>query len=324
MAALLEVRDLTIEYNSSQGSLPALNGLTFELRSGEIVGVLGESGAGKTTLGRALLRLLPPNSRLVRGSVRFRGRDLSTLDEHELRKVRGSEIAMIFQEPDLALNPFLRARVQVEEVIRAHREWNRARRREEALRVLSELGMCRNPRLASAYPHQLSGGERQRLVIAQAIACRPALLIADEPSVSLDVILQAEWLALMKDMCERLEVALLLITHDPAILAGFADRVLVMYKGEIVEAGTLEQILEQPLHPYTQALLESVPPPPGTARRSHRLPVTSQSLAEFVPGDSCCAFEPRCPVRLAECSHRRPPEAVLHDGRHVRCVKYVG
>jgi oligopeptide/dipeptide ABC transporter ATP-binding protein len=323
VSALLEVRDLIIEYNSVQGCLPALNGVTFELRSGEILGVLGESGAGKTTLGLAALRLLPANARLVAGSVRFRGRDLWTLDDREMQNLRGSEISMISQEPDQALNPFMRARVQVEEVIRAHRPWNRGRRREEATRVLSALGICRDSRLAWAYPHQLSGGERQRLVIAQAIACGPALLIADEPTVSLDVILQAEWLALVKELCERLSLAVLVITHDPAILAGFADRVLVMYRGEIVEAGTLEQVLGQPLHPYTQALLQAVPPPPGMARSSHRLPVIPAPPAESIPGDTGCPFEPRCPDRLAACSERHPGEAVIQDGRHVRCVKYV-
>jgi oligopeptide/dipeptide ABC transporter ATP-binding protein len=324
MPGLLEVQDLTVEYGARPNCLHALNGITLEVQTGEVVGVLGESGSGKTTLGLAVLRLLPPHGRIVRGSMRFRGRDLYALGEKELQAFRGSEVSMIFQEPALALNPFMRALDQVEEVIRAHRDWKRERRRDEARRVLHDVGMDKTQRLLSAWPNQLSGGERQRLVLAQAIACKPALVIADEPSASLDALLQCEWMALMRDLRERLGLALLLITHDPAILSGLADRVVVMYRGQIVEEGSFEQIIRKPLHPYTRALLRSIPPPPGTGTRQKRLPVIPSDPAARVPANGACAFEPRCPDRFHPCAHGQPPAAIPEHDRRVRCFKYDG
>jgi oligopeptide/dipeptide ABC transporter ATP-binding protein len=319
MAGLLELRDLTVQYD---GAVAALKEITFEVYPGEIVGIVGESGSGKTTLGLAILRLLPQYGRISRGSILFRGRDLSELSEHELQSFRGSEIAMIPQEPELALNPVMRALDQVEEVIRAHRSVSRKRRRDEACRVLGQLGLDRKPRLLSAYPHQLSGGERQRLVIAQAIACHPALLIADEPFASLDVVLQSEWLALVKNLRERLGLAVLLITHNPAILSGLADRVLVMYRGQIVEQAAFEQIVRQPLHPYTDALLRSLPAAPGTAVREKRLPAILAGPTAANPREAACPFEPRCPDRMVTCSQQQPLEIIRDDQRHVRCFKY--
>ena len=324
MATLLEIKDLTVQYAAMRQSVPALNGITFNVYEGEVVGFLGESGSGKTTLGLAILGLLPHGGRIVRGSIRFRGKNLLGLGEKELEQIRGAGISMIFQEPELALNPVIRALDQVEEVIHAHRCWSRGRCREEAQRVLAEVQLDKDPRLFSAYPHQLSGGERQRLVIAQALACRPALLIADEPSASLDSITQNKWLELMKDLRYRLGIAVLLITHNPAIFAGFADRVIVIYGGRIVEEARFDQIIRQPQHPYTKALLDSTPPPPGSGAVKKRLPTIAATRALCQSINTACPFEPQCPDRLPVCSHKEPPETLINDQRRVRCFKYGG
>ena len=324
MVSLLEIKNLTVQYAAMRQSAPALSGITFNVHEGQVIGFLGESGSGKTTLGLSILGLLPHGGRVVRGSIRFRGKDLLALGEKELESIRGAEISMIFQEPELALNPVIRALDQVEEVVHAHRGWSRGRCREEARRVLAEVRLDRDPRLFTAYPHQLSGGERQRLVIAQALACRPALLIADEPSASLDSITQSKWLDLMKDLRDRLGIALLLITHNPAILAGFADRVLVMYGGRIVEEAQFTHIIRQPLHPYTKALLDSTPPAPGSGGVKKRLPMIAAARALRHTENAACPFEPRCPDRLPVCSEKEPPETPIDDQRRVRCFKYGG
>lgn len=260
--SLVQIDDLAIRYAVGKGWHSALDGVSFHIHRGEVVGVLGESGSGKTTLALALLRLLPSSARILRGTIRIGGRDLLALKESELEKIRGAKISLIFQEPEMALNPVMQTLDQVAEVIAAHHAWSGTACRTEARRILAELHLD-DPRLLAAYPQQLSGGQRQRLVIAQALASRPELLIADEPTASLDSILQAQWLSMMQDLRRRLGLAILLITHDPAILNGLADRVLVMYRGSIVEEASLEQLVRHPQHPYTQALLDCVPPQPG-------------------------------------------------------------
>lgn len=260
--SLVQIDDLAIRYAVGEGWHSALNGVSFHIHRGEVVGVLGESGSGKTTLALALLRLLPSSARILRGTIRIGGRDLLALKESELEKIRGAKISLIFQEPEMALNPVMQTLDQVAEVIAAHHAWSGTACRTEARRILAELHLD-DTRLLAAYPQQLSGGQRQRLVIAQALACRPELLIADEPTASLDSILQAQWLSMLQDLRRRLGLAILLITHDPAILNGLADRVLVMYRGSIVEEASLEQLVRHPQHPYTQALLDCVPPQPG-------------------------------------------------------------
>jgi peptide/nickel transport system ATP-binding protein len=319
--SLLRVDDLTIDYVTGKLSQPVLRRISFELRPGEVVGILGESGSGKTTLALALLGVLPSSARIRGGAVRFEGRDLLTLKERELEKIRGAKVSMIFQEPEMALNPVMQAIDHVAEVIAAH--CNRTTRscRAEARRILAQVNLVSDRRFLSAYPHQLSGGQRQRLVIAQALACRPELLVADEPTASLDSILQVQWLSLMKDLRKQFGLAILLITHDPAILTGLADRVLVMYRGRIVEEAGFEQLVRRPLHPYTQGLLRSMAPPPGRVRQGPKHLVTIPG--SFSVGESTgCPFEPRCADRLAECERREPPDTGFEDGRHVRCLKY--
>jgi ABC-type glutathione transport system ATPase component len=260
---LVEVRDLTIDYQVERESPHrAVDALSFTVAPGEVTGILGESGSGKSTLGLALIGLLPPNARVRSGSVRFRGRDLLRLRETESQKVRGREIAIVFQEPAAALNPVMRIGDQVAEVIRAHRKWSWTRCRDEAAQCLGLVRLADAGRLFGAYPHQLSGGQQQRVVIAQALACRPSLLIADEPTSALDNTTEREILDLLKTLKQRLELACLFITHDPATLSGLADRVLVLSAGRLVEDGDLEQVCVRPLSPLTRALIAAIPPDP--------------------------------------------------------------
>ena len=321
--SLLEVDDLTVHYAVGRRFQAALNGITLEIGRSEVVGVLGESGSGKTTLALALLRMLPSSARIQQGRIHFDGSDLLALKEFELQKIRGAKVSMIFQEPEMALNPVMRTIDQVAEVIAAHCDWSGGRCRAEARGILADVGLDPDSRLLSAYPHQLSGGQRQRLVIAQALACRPKLLIADEPTASLDSTLQVQWLALMKHLRKQFGLTLLLITHDPAILTGLADRVLVMYRGQIVEEAGYEKLVRHPLHPYTQGLFRSMPPPPGRVRQgTKRLLTIPGSLS--ASKSTACSFEPRCADRLTECGIREPPNIRLEAGRRVRCLKYGG
>lgn len=318
MPALLELRGLTVKY----ANRTAVSRITFDVAPGEVVGVIGESGSGKTTLGLAAIRLLPPGGRIAAGSVHFRGRDLADLNETELHLHRGPGVAMIPQEADLTLNPFMRIAEQVEEVIRAHSDYGRERRRAEARKVLDQICMDSNGRLIGSYPHQLSGGERQRAVIACAMACQPELLIADEPLASLDVAMQCEWLAMIKNLRERANLAILLITHNPGILSGIADRIAVMYRGRIVERGPFATIIRQPMHPYTELLLRAVSGASSRATNRERLP---PRLAAPMPdnlSEMGCRFAARCPDRTDKCSNAEPPETSHHNQRHVRCFKY--
>lgn len=259
---LLQVRDLSVQLCQS-GKL-ALDGIGFDLLRGETLGVLGESGAGKTTLARSLIQLLPRAFQAIAGAIVFNGEELLGAGERRLRQVRGAQISLISQEPELALNPVIPVGEQVAEVLRAHSSYGRQRLREEAQSMLSGAGLA-DPRLFSAYPHQLSGGQRQRVVIAQALISKPSLLIADEPTSALDNVVQAEVLRLLKEWKSRLQLSIMFITHNPALLAGFADRVLVMRGGCVVEADTFERICRQPRHPYTRELWNAIPPlPPYT------------------------------------------------------------
>ena len=241
---------------------------SLDLAAGEVLGVLGESGSGKTTLALALLGLLPPGGRVIRGEVVLRGRDLLRMREQELAAIRGDEMSMVFQEPGISLSPCLRAGEQIADVAHAHRPWSRRRCRDHALALLEQVGFDRPPEIYAAYPHQLSGGQKQRVVIAQALACQPAIVIADEPTAALDATTQARIVALLQELKERLGLALIFISHDLALLASLADRLLVMYAGQIVEVGSREQISRDPAHPYTRELLRCAPALDSAADRS--------------------------------------------------------
>lgn len=326
MSALLQVRHLTVQFSADSGLFrTAVDNVSFDIHPGETVGLLGESGCGKTTLALALTRSLPQNCRGAFGSVRFCGRDLLVADERELQKLRGAEISIIFQEPDMALNPVMRVGDQIVEVLRAHNNWTRRLYREAAESLLQQVGLS-DAHIYSAFPHRLSGGEIQRVVIAQALACNPSLLILDEPTSALDNTTQVQLLALLQEMKQRLSLALLFITHNPLLLVGIEDRVLVMYAGRIVEEGTLANVLRHPCHPYTKGLLRSIPPLPGEQGYSHRARLHTilgvpPDLAHTGNG---CPFEPRCSERIGVCVTRDPELVELEDGARVRCFRYGG
>jgi oligopeptide/dipeptide ABC transporter ATP-binding protein len=322
--ALLEVRDLAVRYGAAHDpAVHALDEVSLDVADGEAVGLLGESGCGKTTLLLAILGLLPSAARVVRGSVRFRGRELLGLGEREMQAVRGAEVSIVFQDPALALNPVRRVGAQVAEVVAAHRRWSGSRCREQATASLTEVGFADADRVYDAYPHELSGGQRQRVVIAQALACRPALLLADEPTAALDATTQAELRALLAGLQRRWGLAVLLVSHDLASIAALASRALVMYAGRLVEAGTPAQVFGRPLHPYSRGLVRAYP---RAATAANRVPLAAipggpPDPAHLPPG---CAFEPRCADRVPACAERPPREVSQPESRLVRCFTYGG
>ena len=321
---LLSIRDLTVKYlvGSSSPPAPALFKVDLDVWSGEIVGVLGESGAGKSTLAAAILRMLPAGAESV-GSILFQGQELQQLDEARCRTIRGAQIARIVQEPGLCLNPVMRVGDQIAEVVRAHGRHGRKSRREQSEAMLREVGFSNVERVYKAYPHQLSGGELHRIAIAQALVCRPKLVIADEPTRSLDVTAQGEILNVLRETHRKFGSALIFITHNPALLAGFADRVIIMYAGRIVEGGPVARVFRKPLHPYTKGLLRLFPNsgPNAGWKRLERLPEIPGTLTEedlLTPG---CVFEPRCSARTAVCRSDAPVVEVQDDQR-VSCFHH--
>jgi oligopeptide/dipeptide ABC transporter ATP-binding protein len=327
MTPLLQVHDLRVAYTSRAGKkFPALAGVDFELGPGEILGVLGESGSGKSTLALALLRLLPGNGEIQRGAVLFEGQDLFQIELRALQRIRGARIALIFQELSLALHPTIRIGEQVSDVLAAHESASRKARRQKTLQLLAEVFPADAARIADSYPHQLSGGQQQRVLIVQAIACGPSLIVADEPTASLDPTTQQEIMGLFRTLRVKFKLSMILITHNPALLAGLADRVLVLYAGKVAEIGTSEQILKSPQHPYTLALLESMPGGVDEAskRRKSRLPVIPGEAANLVTLANGCRFESRCTDRMDLCTQREPAAVMMSETHAVSCFKYGG
>ena len=324
------MRELTVTYSPKHDEpVRAVDGVGIEIRPAEVVGILGESGCGKSTLASAILRLLPPDA-ICEGAILVRGRDLLNLSERELRAIRGREISMIPQDPALSLNPVMTAGSQVGEVLRAHLPLNAQQRRERVLELLGEVRFDQPEEIYSAYPHQLSGGQRQRIAVAQAIACGPALLIADEPTSKLDATLQAEIIALLSQIRKKHGTAILVISHDPGLIAGFADRIAVMYAGRIVEVGRGGEIFGRPLHPYTQALVRiattsALPASSLAASTSRmRLPAIDGESPDPVCVPVGCRFEPRCSERMDICAQRYPQAFIAEPSRPVNCFKYGG
>ena len=320
---LVQIRELTLTYHPpDQKQIHALAGIDLEIHAGEIVGILGESGCGKSTLASALLNLLPAHAR-SRGEILFCGRDLLRLPESDLRAIRGAQISLIHQDPLLALNPVMTVVAQIEEVLRSHLSMTRGERHARALELLREVGFAGAEEIAKAYPHQLSGGQRQRVVIAQAVACRPALLMADEPTSKLDASLQAEIIGLLSRIRERHGTAILMISHDPALLAGFADRIAVMYAGRVIELGRHEEVLGRPLHPYTQALVRIARSAVAHAESGRgRFPAIDGESFDPTTLFHGCPFEPRCADRMKICAERYPSLHAPEPSRPVHCFKY--
>ena len=315
MTDLLEVRDLTVHFDTEDGLVEAVDGVTFNVRSGEILGVVGESGSGKSVTALALLRLIRPPGRIVHGAVRFEGTDLVGLSEDEMRAVRGTRIAMVFQSPRTALNPVLTVGRQISRLFELHQGASRAEGRARTLGMLKLVGISEPERRARQYAHQLSGGMCQRVMIAMALATSPRLLLADEPTTGLDVLIGAQILELLRDLGRRTGASILLITHDLGVVAEVCDRVAVMHAGQIVEVGDVRTIFARPLHPYTQALVRSIP-------RIDR-DVTPEPIPGMVPSllapPPGCRYADRCPRVLDVCRRDRPAPRAAAPDHEVAC-----
>jgi len=314
---LLAVRALTVEFGTGRRTVHAVNGVDLDLARGETLGIVGESGSGKTVTGLALMGLAA--GRIVRGQIRFEGRDLRGLSEAEMTALRGNRIAMIFQEPMSALNPVMRIGSQIAETLRRHRGAGHGQAWDQAVAWLERVGIAEAGRRARQYPHQLSGGMRQRAMIAMALACEPVLLIADEPTTALDVTIQAQILDMLSRLQRSLGLSMIMITHDLGVVAETADRIAVMYAGAVVETGPTRAVLAGPHHPYTAALLRAIPDAPaeGEGRRGlAAIPGTVPDLRALPPG---CAFAERCAHVQPRCRTETPPAVTLSEGRAAWC-----
>ncbi|MFS0636334.1 ABC transporter ATP-binding protein [Mesobacillus foraminis] len=316
--SILQINDLKVSFYSGERYIPAVDGITFELKDGEILGIVGESGSGKSVTSLAAMGLIPsPPGKVEEGCILFEGKDLTTLREKEWRKVRGNQISMIFQEPMTSLNPLFTIGNQLAEAIALHTKQSKAEGLKRCTELLRLVGIPRAEGILQEYPHQLSGGMRQRVMIAMAMACNPRVLIADEPTTALDVTIQAQILSLMKDLNRKTHTSIILITHDLGIVAEICDRVIVMYAGQIVEQGDVRTILKTPKHPYTEGLLKSVPDLRGKRERLYSIPGNVPAPGSIPKG---CRFAPRCDSAFGKCHEAAPPiYKTGSDGHGVRC-----
>ncbi len=322
METLLRIEDLETVFRSDEGEVKAVDGVSFEVGEGEMVGLVGESGCGKSVTALSIMRLIPdPPGRITGGAVRFGGRDLLSLSEKEMRKVRGNEISIIFQEPLSSLNPVFTCGEQVREAIALHQKLGRRASKEKAIEMLRLVRMPDPEKRYSNYPHQMSGGMRQRVMIAMALSCQPKLLIADEPSTALDVSVQAQIMELLLSLRESMEMAVLLITHDLAVVAQMVDRVVVMYAGVVVEEAPLESLFGHPAHPYTEGLLGSIP---KLGSRGKPLPFIKGSVPDPLRLPPGCRFSDRCPKRFDRCTEAEPEMFTVSAGHRSRCWLLAG
>ena len=314
---LLEVDNLHTVFNTDDGEVQAVNGVSFEVREGETLGVVGESGCGKSVTAFSIMRLIPiPPGKILNGAIRLRGENLLELGPEEMRKLRGNEISMIFQEPMTALNPVYTVGNQIMEAVQLHQKVNKPEARNRSIEMLKLVGIPSPEQRVREYPHQLSGGMRQRVMIAMALSCNPSVLIADEPTTALDVTIQAQILDLLKKLQKEMGMAIILITHDLGVIAEVADRVAVMYAGKVVEYGGVKDLFRTPRHPYTIGLLESIPRMSERKEKLSVIPGTVPPPTAFPPG---CAFHPRCPFLEDRCRSEIPVLENLDDGYAVRC-----
>jgi oligopeptide/dipeptide ABC transporter ATP-binding protein len=319
---LLEVRDLRTHFPTDAGLVPAVDGVRFTLRKGETLGIVGESGSGKSVTAQSILRLVDPPRRIVSGEILFEGRDLLSLSAPDMRKIRGDRISMIFQEPMTSLNPLFRVGYQIAEVIALHQGVSKEEARRRAVDMIRLVGIPSPESRAGEFPHQLSGGMQQRIMIAMALSCHPRLMIADEPTTALDVTIQAQILCLMDQLKRDIGTAIVYITHDLGVVAKIAQNVAVMYAGKIMEYSSVQALFERTAHPYTKALIDSIPrgtkSDPGN-RRLRTITGNVPNLLRLPPG---CAFAPRCPESMEVCTRQEPGETEIEPGRFVRCWKY--
>ncbi|MGH7557716.1 MAG: ABC transporter ATP-binding protein [Gemmatimonadota bacterium] len=317
---LLQVEDLKTWFHTDEGTARAVDGVSFEIAEQETLGIVGESGCGKSVTALSILRLIPdPPGRIEGGKVVFQNRDLLSISEKEMRRIRGNEIAMIFQEPMTSLNPVYTVGEQIGEVLRLHRDLSRGEAEERSIEMLRRVRIPDPEQRVEEYPHQLSGGQRQRVMIAMALACDPALLIADEPTTALDVTVQAQILDLLLQLQEEFGMAIMLITHDLGVIAETAHRVVVMYAGIVAETGTVEQIFDGPNHPYTEGLKAAIPKLGEKVERLSTIPGTVPSPYEEIVG---CPFQNRCPYVMDICRREFPELYRLGPGHEARCFLY--
>lgn len=323
MSHLLEIHNLQTHFQTRAGLVRAVDGISFYLDRGELLGLVGESGCGKSITALSIMRLIAPPGRIVAGEIMFDGKDLLRLSDREMRQMRGDDIAMIFQDPMTSLNPVFTVGEQIEEALRLHRKLSRREARLATIEAMREVAIPDPGRRVDDYPHQLSGGMRQRVMIAMALACNPRLLIADEPTTALDVTIQAQILELLNDLRKQRELAVLLITHDLGVVAEVADRVAVMYTGRIVEESPVAELFARPRHPYTEGLLRSVPKLTAEdvikKERLETIEGTVPRPTDLPPG---CHFAPRCPHRMPRCTAGEIPLYELEGDVTVRCVLY--
>ena len=315
---LLEIKDLTIHYITDDGVVKAVNGIDLTLEEGDTLGLVGETGAGKTTTALGVLRLVPnPPGKIIDGKILYKGEDIMEKSEAQMRKIRGGEISMIFQDPMTALNPVLKVGDQIAEVIHLHGNCSRTEAMGRALEMLEMVGIPAER--ASDYPHQFSGGMKQRVVIAIALACNPKLLLADEPTTALDVTIQAQVLEMMNDLKKKFNTSMILITHDLGVVAESCDKVAIMYAGEIVEYGTLQHIFNEVAHPYTKGLFGSLPSLDKDVDRLNPIEGLMPDPANLPQG---CKFHPRCPMATDKCAECSPKVTGIAPGHLVRCLMF--
>ena len=318
--SIIKINDLAVQYNTDNGVVYAVNGVSLEVEKGKTLGLVGETGAGKTTIARSILRILPvPPAEVKSGSIEFEGRELTALSEKEMEKVRGDQISMIFQDPMSALNPAFTVGDQIKECIELHQDVSKSEATERGMKMLEMVGIPRERFFE--YPHQFSGGMKQRVVIAMALACNPSLLLADEPTTALDVTIQAQVLELISKLQKELDTAMILITHDLGVVAKCCDDVAIIYAGRIMEYGTKEQVYLQTAHPYTRGLFNSLPDVNSTAKRLKPIPGLMPDPSNLPEG---CPFAPRCEYATEECRAGRIEETVMEDGHRVRCLHPIG
>jgi oligopeptide transport system ATP-binding protein len=314
---LLEVRDLCTYFETEDGTVKAVDGISFELKRGETLGIVGESGSGKSVTNLSIIRLIPnPPGKIVSGEINFDGQDLLSLPEAGIRKVRGRRIAMIFQDPMTSLNPFMKISSQLMEMTRLHRGYSKAQAYEHAIKMLETVGIPDARSRVDSYPHEFSGGMRQRVMIAMALSCDPELLIADEPTTALDVTIQAQILELIKKLKRETGTSVILITHDLGVVAGMTDHLLVMYAGKIFEQARTEELFARPGNPYTKGLLRSVPDPTAEQEKLYQIPGLPPDVAHLPPG---CPFAARCDWAQEICRREFPPYVQLTSDHHSLC-----
>lgn len=314
--ALLDIQELKTYFYTENGVVPSVDGVTFQIKKGETIGIVGESGSGKSVTSLSIMGLVGAPGKIAGGKILFEGNDLVKASKKEMRRIRGNEIAMIFQEPLTSLNPVFTVGFQVAEAIRLHQQVSKEEAKQKGIELLKKVGIPRPDKVYSSYPHSLSGGMRQRVMIAMALSCNPKLLIADEPTTALDVTIQAQILHLMRELIKENGTSIILITHDLGVVAEMVDRVIVMYAGQVVEQTDVFTLFKKPRHPYTLGLLKSTP-------KIHELKDELESIEGTVPNPSNmpkgCRFHPRCPYAMDKCVTDAPELELINDGHQVRC-----